>query len=86
MPVFQSAACRDTRLAYLLRDNSTLSSSDMLRFMSDHGHDEVPSSDTICMHGSHWSTLATVELNPGERTMSVGYGPAYEANYTTFEV
>ena len=86
MPVFQSAARRDMRLSYLLRNNSMLGSSDLLRFMSDHGKEEVPSGDTICMHGSHWSTLATVELNPGERTMSVAYGPACEANYTTFEV
>lgn len=85
-PVFRSAARRDMRLSYLLRDSSMLSSSDLLRFMSDHGHKNIPSEDTICMHGSHWSTLATVELNPGERTVSVAYGPACEANYATFEV
>lgn len=84
--IFESAARRDTRLSNLLRDNSIISSDDLKRFMSDHGRKDVPSANTICMHGPHWSTLATVELHPRERTLSVAYGPACEAVYTTFEV
>ena len=85
-PIFQSAQLRDQRLNNLLSDNAPLDSSDLERIMSDHGSDDQPSANTVCMHGAHWSTLASVQLNPVERTLSVAYGSACSANFTSFEV
>lgn len=84
--VFQSATRRDMRLSHLLRDRPVVDTHGLKQLMADHGRDGVPGSDTICMHGSHWTTLATVQLHPSGRTLSIAYGPACQATFTTFAV
>jgi hypothetical protein len=56
------------------------------RVMSDHGHDDRPSSDTICMHSDYWQTTACTQFFPAQRKMRVAYDTACRAQYEEFQL
>ncbi|QDU94948.1 C45 family autoproteolytic acyltransferase/hydolase [Lignipirellula cremea] len=79
--VLQSPERRDERLHGLLSQLGRLGAEEVGQLISDHGPDGQPSSDTVCMHGDHWSTIASLQLFPVERKMRIGYGPACQAEF-----
>lgn len=83
-PVFQSAERRDDRIQQLFESDLVVSPDSLAALMSDHGREDCGNGDTICMHGSYWSTLASVQLMPVERRLRISYGPACEAEYQDF--
>ncbi len=82
--VMESPERRDARLAELLAPPLRVRGDDLARLMTDHGADGRPDDGTICMHGDYWSTTASLQLFPAERTMRVAYGPACQAQFTDF--
>lgn len=84
--VFQSAEARDERLSQLLVGRDRFNIQDLEQLMADHGADDRPSADSICMHGDYWSTRACLLLQPVERRMSVSYSTACQAQFQTFEL
>lgn len=85
-PVFQSAQQRDDRMADLAKRSEPLSPDSLARLMSDHDEHGTGSADTICMHGSYWSTLASIQLLPQQRRMRISYGRACQAQYVDLQL
>lgn len=84
-PIFQSAERRDARVKELLANTYQDVTDERIDIiMADHGRIDSPDSDTICMHGGYWSTLASVRLFPAERRLRVAYGPACDAVFVDF--
>lgn len=83
--VHQSADQRDARFAQRLTGKA-LSPDDLAALMSDHGPDDTPSADTICMHSDYWHTTACVQLFPASRRMRISYSTACAAEYTELEL
>ena len=54
--------------------------------MSDHGHDDQPSAETICMHSDYWHTTACLQFFPKQRKMRVAYDTACRARYEEFQL
>ncbi|MFZ5829701.1 MAG: hypothetical protein ACOY3P_06425 [Planctomycetota bacterium] len=82
--VLRSPERRDARMTRLLREVETINTDSLARLMGDHGSEGLPSDETICMHGGHWSTLVALQLLPKWRTMRVSYGPACQAQFVDF--
>ena len=85
-PVFQSAERRDERVSQLMKTAGPLCPDTLADLMSDHDHGESGTADTICMHGSYWSTLASIQLMPNERRMRLSYGRACQAQFVDFQL
>jgi hypothetical protein len=83
-PVFQSPLRRALRLGQLLRQSRQLDPYRLAELMADHDRLDQPSSNTICMHGGYWSTVATLQFVPTERRLRLGYGFACQAEYVDF--
>jgi len=79
--VLESPMKRDQRLRELLSPLKRIGPDDLTQAMSDHGAEQVGTSDTVCMHGDHWSTVACLQLFPAERSMRVAYGSACQAKF-----
>ena len=84
--MFGSAEKRQARLAALMCNSNVLSVDALAELMSDHGADGNPNGDSICMHGPHWSTLASVQLIPKERRVRVSYGRTCAAQFRDFRL
>lgn len=82
--VHQSSEHRDCRLRTVGQKSSALDPDTIARLMSDHGPDECPSADTICMHSDYWHTTASVQFVPQSCTMRIAYAPACAAVYVDF--
>jgi isopenicillin-N N-acyltransferase-like protein len=80
--VLQSANCRRDRLSQLLNNNNSLSPDQLQTILSDHGPTGQPSDDTLCMHGTYWTTTASLQWFPHERKVRVAYGPPCQSKYT----
>jgi hypothetical protein len=62
-------------------DRETIITAEIL---GDHGSSGQPSDDSLCMHGSYWTTTASLQLSPARRSMKVAYSSTCEANYAEF--
>lgn len=82
--VLESPLRRDARLEELLSHQASHTPDDVARLMSDHGVGNRGDENTVCMHGSYWETLATVQLLPAERAMRLSYTAPCRANFSTF--
>jgi hypothetical protein len=82
--VLESAEKRDARMAELMPSRFALTPDDLAQLMADHGTDEQPDGNTICMHGDHWSTLAALQFFPRRRMVRVAWGPACAAIFAEF--
>ncbi len=45
-----------------------------------------PSDDSLCMHGSYWTTTASLQLFPARRSMRVAYSSTCAADYVEFRL
>jgi hypothetical protein len=54
--------------------------------LSDHGPSGQPSDDSLCMHGTYWTTTASLQWFPQERKVRVAYGPNCQAKYTELQL
>jgi hypothetical protein len=84
--VLQSADCRRDRLGELLADNRPLGPDELQRTLSDHGSTGQPSDDTLCMHGTYWTTTASLQWFPRQRKVRVAYAPTCQAKYAEFQL
>lgn len=84
--VYDSAEQRDTRMHNLLQETRVIDVEAVERILSDHGPDGDPNANTICMHGAHWSTLASVQILPIDRRIRVSYGSACQSDYVDFQL
>ena len=84
--VHQSSELRDTRFTELIEAPSRFSLNDVSRVMADHGPEEFPGPDTICMHSDYWQTTASIQLLPVQRTIRIAYSSACTANYMEFAI
>jgi hypothetical protein len=84
--VLQSADCRRDRLAQLLPNHNALSPDQLQSLLSDHGPTGQPSDDSLCMHGTYWTTTASLQWFPLERKVRVAYGPTCQAKYTELQL
>lgn len=82
--VHQSADTRAARLERLLHDAVPQDEQTLQQIMSDHGADESPSDDTVCMHGNYWHTTASLQLLPTSRTLRACFSPTCIADYQDF--
>lgn len=86
VPVFESAEKRQQQMERLLLDSEPLDVDSLEKLLSDHGPHDQPSGNSICMHGPHWSTLASVQLFPAQRRLRVSYGHACRASFEDFQL
>lgn len=84
--ILESAELRDERLKELLHGEGTLNGDHLTAMLSDHGAENEPNANTICMHGEQWQTLASLQFSPMERSVRVSYGLACEAEFVEFGV
>ena len=82
--VHQSADERDRRFRARLAGATQLDPKQIVELMSDHGPEDEPSADSICMHSDYWHTTACLQLYPKERRMRVAYGAACRAGFVDF--
>lgn len=82
--VLESADRREARLRTLLAERMALDGDELARLMSDHGPEDTPDANTICMHGAYWTTTACLQLFPSERRMRVAFDHACSAEYIDF--
>jgi hypothetical protein len=84
--VLQSPDCRRDRLSQLLADNNPLSAEQLQNILSDHGPAGQPSDDSLCMHGSYWTTTASLQWFPQERKVRVAYSSTCQAKYIELQL
>jgi len=84
--VLQSADFRRDRLTELLSDNRSLGPDQLQKILGDHGPSGAPSDDSLCMHGSYWTTTASLQWFPRQRKVRVAYGSTCEAKYVEFQL
>ena len=80
--VHQSADERDTCFQRLLQQRESFGLDDVQAVMSDHGENDAPSADTICMHSDYWFTTASLQFLPQQRMMRVAFSSACDAGFT----
>lgn len=79
--VMESPITRYCRLQDLLADAPPLSSEDLANVMADHGPQNQPSLDTVCMHGGHWVTSSCFQWFPVSRKVRVSFSTACKADF-----
>lgn len=84
--VHQSAEARADRIREHLGRLNQLDAEEIERLMSDHGPQDEPTADTICMHGDYWHTTACVRLFPSQRRMRVAYNSACCAEFADVQL
>lgn len=82
--VLESAERRDERLEQLFAAPQAYDADQLAVLMGDHGASGSGDANTVCMHGSYWTTTAALQLMPAERRMRVSLGHACEARYIDF--
>jgi Acyl-coenzyme A:6-aminopenicillanic acid acyl-transferase len=83
--VLASSDARYARALALAAACDRFDPEEVARLMSDHGPEEKPSSDTICMHGDYWFTTASLQFLPKSRRVCVAYSTTCTAKYREFE-
>jgi hypothetical protein len=84
--VLASTEIRDQRFERLLRGGSKFDADDLKQLMSDHGAEQIPCANTICMHGPHWATLASLQFHPSKRLVRVAFGTTCAATFQDFQL
>lgn len=84
--VLGSPQKRVARLKELVPQTAKFGSRELAGLMADHGPEDCPSADTLCMHGDYWFTTACVQLLPSARKMRVAYNSACRAEYVDFNL
>jgi hypothetical protein len=84
--VLASTEIRDQRFERHLRGGDQIDADGLMHLMSDHGADDVPSANTICMHGPHWATLASLQFHPAKRLVRVAFGTTCAATFQDFQL
>jgi hypothetical protein len=79
--VLQSADSRRSRLEQLLARYPLLGPNELQTILSDHGTSGLPGDDSLCMHGSYWTTTASLQWFPIERKVRVAYSSTCQAKY-----
>ncbi len=82
----QSPRRRDARLRELVARTGPFGPDELAALMSDHGAEDRPGADTICMHSGYWNTTACLQWFPASRSVRVAYAPACCARYTEFRL
>jgi hypothetical protein len=82
--VHQASSLRDARFRELIAAADTLTPTSLQQVMGDHGADDAPCADTICMHGEYWFTTASIQLLPAERKLRASFSPTCVAEYQDF--
>ena len=82
--VHQSSTLRDSRFQDLIASAESFTPETIQRVMGDHGANDDPSADTVCMHGDYWFTTASIQFLPAERTLRASFSPTCVAEYQEF--
>lgn len=84
--ILQSSETRDARFQELLSSEKTWDLGDLSHLFSDHGPNNTPSRDTICIHSDYWQTTASLQLLPASRKLRISYSTACQADYQEFQL
>ena len=84
--VLNSADARRNRLTDLLSGKQPLGPDQLQAILSDHGPTGSASDDSLCMHGSYWTTTASLQWFPRERKVRIAYAPTCQAVYAEFQL
>ncbi len=84
--VLQSADSRRDRLQQLLAPHNVLGRDELQTILSDHGSTGQPGDDSLCMHGSYWTTTASLQWFPVRRSVRVAYSSTCQAEYVEMQL
>jgi hypothetical protein len=84
--VLQSADSRRDQLQQLLARYPLLGPDGLQTILSDHGSSGQPGDDSLCMHGSYWTTTASLQWFPAERKVRVAYSSTCQAEYVELQL
>jgi len=82
--VHESSELRYARAEQLLQDMEVITMKDFLGVFSDHGESGRGDDNTICRHGSYFTTTASIIMLPQSRRMLVTYGHPCDSVFTDF--
>lgn len=82
----QSSELRDQRFQQLLAETDIFDVDRLSAIMADHGPEDKPNDESICMHGSYWFTTACLQFFPGSRRIRVAYDTACQARFEDVEL
>ncbi|MBC7254463.1 MAG: hypothetical protein H5T72_10920 [Actinobacteria bacterium] len=82
--VHESSEMRYARAEQLLSGDEVFSLKDLLRVFSDHGESGRGDDNTVCRHGSYFSTTCSIIMLPRSRRMLVTYGHPCNSVFTDF--
>jgi len=74
---------RDARFRDLVGRIDVFDVDRLATLMADHGPNDEPADDTVCVHGSYWFTTACLQFLPMSRQLRVAYDTACQAQYET---
>ena len=84
--VLQSAQRRREQFERLFSNHAAFDSEQLRQLLGDHGASGQPSDDSLCMHGSYWTTTASLQFFPARRSMRVAYSSTCDANYVELQL
>jgi hypothetical protein len=70
-----------SRFEEILEADRPLNLENLQRIMADHGGQDLPTDTTICVHGTYWTTTASLQLFPRSRRIRVAYDYACRAQH-----
>lgn len=79
--VRESTDERYERLTDLFKDPQPMNSSDIKKVLGDHGKERTPSDNTICRHGSFYSTSPSVIIYTGLAGIEIAWGHPCESEF-----
>jgi hypothetical protein len=84
--VLQSAERRRDQFQRLVARHGAFDSEQLRQILGDHGASGQAGDDSLCMHGSYWTTTASLQLFPARRSMRVAYSSTCAADYVEFHL
>ncbi len=81
VPVYPNSQPRFERAEELLNNKRNIDETLIKAVLRDHGAENVPSRNTVCMHFEEFSTLRSVIMYPKNRLMKVLFGHPCENEY-----
>lgn len=84
MRVHESSEMRYARAEQLLSEKEEFSLKDLLQVFSDHGESGRGDDNTICRHGSYFTTTCSIIMLPRSRRFLVTYGHPCDSVFTDF--
>ncbi len=82
----ESAELRDARLLELLNRPGTYGPDELAALMADHGPNDEPGENTLCVHSDYWYTTACLQFFPAHRRLRVDFETACRANFQELEL